>query len=321
MTAALLSVSGLTKTFRTGATGFFSRRGRTVQAVSDISFSIERGETLGVVGESGCGKSTTGRLVLRLIEADGGSISFLGTDVRGLSAKALRTFRSDAQMVFQDPYGSLNPRMTAVAAVRFNLSAHNITGTRAMERAQWAFDQTHLPWSYAGRYPHELSGGQRQRINIARAIALRPKLIVLDEPVSALDKSVQAQVLNLLIEIQRDLGLTYLFVSHDLHVVRYISDRVFVMYPVERVYRTLAHPYTRALLGSAVDASAIGKRPATLQGELPSPISPPSGCRFHTRCPLAMPVCSQKAPAQFDLGKGHTAACHALEGVRNGSVG
>ncbi len=321
----LLQVMRLTKTFRVnqnGLSGFLSLTGprRRVHAVTGVDFEIPPGETLGVVGESGCGKSTTGRLVLRLVEADSGELRFQGGDVRALDSRQLRRFRSEAQMVFQDPYGSLNPRMTAAAAVRFNLNAHGIKGREAEERTQWAFDQTHIPWSYAGRYPHELSGGQRQRVNIARAIALRPKLVVLDEPVSALDKSVQAQVLTLLLELQQDMGLTYLFISHDLHVVRYVSNRVLVMYlggvaesgPVEQVYRNPSHPYTRALLASAVDASAVGYRPLTLKGEIPSPLNPPSGCRFHTRCPLAMPVCSQTAPSPLDLGDGHMAACHAL---------
>jgi oligopeptide/dipeptide ABC transporter ATP-binding protein len=319
----LLEVAGLSKSFRTNQGNWFGRSHHRVQAVNDVSFTIAGGETLGVVGESGCGKSTTGRLVLRLVEADGGRISFLGSDVRTFNSKQVRAFRNDAQMVFQDPYGSLNPRMTAMASVRFNLNAHGIKGAQAEERARWAFDQTHIPWSYAGRYPHEMSGGQRQRVNIARAIALRPKLVVLDEPVSALDKSVQAQVLNLLLELQQELSLTYLFISHDLHVVRYVSDRVLVMYlgevvesgPVEQVYREPAHPYTRALLASAVDAAAVGHRPLPLKGEIPSPLNPPSGCRFHTRCPMAMPICSEVAPPEFDLSQGHMAACHALEPV------
>jgi peptide/nickel transport system ATP-binding protein len=326
--APLLEVSGLTKTYRTNESGLFSRRRKVVHAVNEIDFCIASGQTLGVVGESGCGKSTVARLILRLVEADAGRIVFDGTDVRSLNSKQVRTFRKEAQIVFQDPYGSLNPRMTASASVRFNLDAHGINGTRATERTQWAFEMTHIPWSYSSRYPHELSGGQRQRVNIARAIALRPRLVVLDEPVSALDKSVQAQVLTLLLELQRELGLTYLFISHDLHVVRYVSDRVLVMYlgkvvesgPAQQVYRNPSHPYTRALLASAVDAGAIGKRPEPLQGEVPSPLNPPGGCRFHTRCPMATPVCRQTAPPDFNLGEGHVAACHVLEGGIDGPV-
>ena len=286
-----------------------------VRAVDGVSLSVDEGSVLAVVGESGCGKSTLGRVALRLIEADAGAIRFAGEDLRALSPAALRARRRDMQLIFQDPFASLDPRMTVEDAVAEPLRLHGIV-PRAAEREEVArlLSRVGLRPEQARRWPHEFSGGQRQRVAIARALASRPKLVIGDEPVSALDVSVQAQVVNLLADLIRDLGLTFILISHDLGVVRHIADRVAVMYlgriveegPTRDVFRTPRHPYTRALL-AAVPGQGGGKGPP-LEGDVPSPINPPSGCRFRTRCPYAEAICAEAVPPLE--GDTHRAACH-----------
>ena len=299
--------------------GLLQRRVATVQAVDDVSFSVRRGETLGIVGESGCGKSTTARLLLRLLEPDFGTITFAGRRV-GAGGMELRDLRRQVQMVFQDSYSSLNPRCTIEDTVAYGPSVHGLPWEAARQRARDILAKVGLdPSLFAARYPHELSGGQRQRVNIARALALEPKLVVLDEPVSALDKSVEAQVLNLLVDLKRDLALTYVFISHDLNVVQYVSDRVLVMYlgkvvevgPVDSIYAEPRHPYTRALLAAmpSMDPDRRGEH-ATLTGDPPNPINRPSGCRFHTRCVHAEACCAATEPRL--TGDDHRTACHML---------
>jgi len=294
-----------------------------VHAVDGVSLALAPGETLGLVGESGCGKSTLARTIIRLIEPSAGRIHIGGEDVTHHSRHRLRDIRRKVQMVFQDPFASLDGRWTVGALVAEPLHIHGI-GARAERRARVAelLTQVGLPSGAASRQPHEFSGGQRQRIAIARALALNPAVVVLDEPVSALDVSVQAQILNLLVDLQQSLGVAFLFISHDLSVVEYVSDRVAVMYLgkiVELADRASlwdrpAHPYTRALLGSVPRASAgDAKRKAPLTGELPSPFNPPSGCRFHTRCPIAVARCQTAEPALRPLGPAHQAACHLAE--------
>jgi peptide/nickel transport system ATP-binding protein len=320
---ALLEVRNLKRYFPIRG-GFFQRAIATVQAVDDVSFEVKRGETLGIVGESGCGKSTTARLLIRLLEPDGGSVVFAGHAVGGAGGIAVRDLRRQVQMVFQDSYSSLNPRCTVEDTIAYGPSVHGLAWDAAKERARGILAKVGLdPALFAARYPHELSGGQRQRVNIARALALEPKLLVLDEPVSALDKSVEAQVLNLLVDLKRDLALTYVFISHDLNVVQYMSDRVLVMYlgkvvehgPVESIYGNPRHPYTRALLGAmpSMDPDRRGEH-VTLAGDPPNPINPPPGCRFHTRCPHAEACCAATEPrlaADASAGS-HYAACHML---------
>ncbi len=313
----LLRVEHLTKHFPVGG-GLFEKR-RTVRAVDDVTFSVAKGETLGIVGESGCGKSTTARVLMQLAPPDSGEILFDGMLVGGRDMP-VSEFRRGVQMVFQDSYASLNPRLTVEESVTFGLKAQGVPAEAARRIARDLLARVGLrPEIFGGRYPHEISGGQRQRVNIARALALSPRLVILDEAVSALDKSVEAQVLNLLVDLKQDLGLTYIFISHDLNVVRYISDRVMVMYlgevveygPVESLWRNAAHPYTRALL-SAMPSSDPDRRTqaAPLAGDPPNPIDPPAGCRFHPRCPLAEAVCGQKAPPLTPAGDdGHGAAC------------
>jgi oligopeptide/dipeptide ABC transporter ATP-binding protein len=290
-----------------------------VRAVDGVSLSIARGRTLGLVGESGCGKTTVGRSILRLVEPTGGTISFAGRDVRGERAAALRALRRRMQIVFQDPYGSLNPRMTVRALLEEGLIIHRL-GDRSerLRRMTTALERTGMSAATLARYPHEFSGGQRQRIAIARALVLEPEFLVLDEPISALDVSIQAQVVNLLIELRRELGLTYLFISHDLSVVEYISDDVAVMYlgrlvedaPAADLYTTPLHPYTHALLSAVPKVDAAGRRSRiVLTGDVPSPANPPSGCHFHPRCPLAEAVCQQVDPPATVVG-GHRVHCH-----------
>src|SRR6266536_1131843 len=290
----LLLASGLRKHFPVGG-GLLGRGRKVVRAVDDLSLSVAKGETLGVVGESGCGKSTVARLLIRLIRPDKGTMVLDGEPVDEPHGITVNELRRQVQMVFQDSYASLNPRLTISETLAFAPKAHGLPATQARERVRDLLAKVGLdPNNYADRYPHELSGGQRQRVNIARALALRPRLVILDEAVSALDKSVEAQVLNLLADLKREFGLTYLFISHDLNVVRYISDRVLVMYlgevvelgPVDKVWDEPAHPYTRALL-AAMPSSDPDNRTETppISGDPPNPIDPPSGCRFHTRCP------------------------------------
>jgi peptide/nickel transport system ATP-binding protein len=313
----LLQVTGLTKHFPVRGDLFSPRK--TVRAVDDVSFSIAKGETVGIVGESGCGKSTTARLLMHLMKRDAGDIIYDGLQVgRALS---LRELRRGMQMVFQDSYASLNPRLTIEESIAFGPKVHGMADGTARALARELLGKVGLrPENFANRYPHEISGGQRQRVNIARALALSPRLVILDEAVSALDKSVEAQVLNLLADLKREFGLTYLFISHDLNVVRYISDRVLVMYlgevvelgPVDKVWDAPAHPYTRALL-AAMPSSDPDNRTETppISGDPPNPIDPPPGCRFHTRCPFAEPLCANATPKLSDVDTmGHQAACY-----------
>jgi oligopeptide transport system ATP-binding protein len=310
----LLKAKHLTKEFKTGS--------GTVHAVSDVSLEIYPSETLALVGESGCGKSTLGRLLLRLIEPTKGTVLFEGKDLTKLSRRALRAMRQEMQFVFQDPYASLDPRMTVRDIIAEPLKAHKVCKTRQEldETVANLMERVGIRPEFAGRYPHQFSGGQRQRIGIARALALKPALIVCDEPVSALDVSIQAQTLNLLHDLQEEDQLTYLFISHDLAVVRYISTRVCVMFlgkiceigDTETIYTHPRHPYTHFLLTSTPkpDPTQRKEDKEILQGELPSPVNPPSGCRFHTRCPFAQPKCSEEEPPLTMLEDGRQCACH-----------
>ena len=317
----LLRVEGLTKNFVTGG-GLFSRAPDVVHAVDNVSFTIGHAETLGLVGESGSGKSTTGRCVLRLIEPTSGKILFQNIDVVRLNSGALRSLRRDIQIIFQDPFASLNPRMTVGSIIGEALTIHDLARTRRefSERVIELLETVGLQADHMRRYPHEFSGGQRQRIGIARALAVEPKLIICDEPVSALDVSIQAQVINLLEDLQQKFGLAYLFIAHDLSVVEHISRRVAVMYlgriveiaSARDLYASPRHPYTEALL-SAVPVTDPGKRRQriVLQGEVPSPMNPPTGCHFHTRCPIRkLPLCSEVVPELKQTSSGHMVACH-----------
>jgi len=317
----LLEVTNLAKSFPVQS-GLFGRDKRKVHAVSDVSFTLAAGETLGLVGESGCGKSTLGRAVLRLIEPSAGSVRFEGREVTTMPKTELRALRRHMQIVFQDPYSSLNPRMSVRDTVSEALRIHALASSRADEEAQVAalLKQVGLRPEHMDRYPHEFSGGQRQRVGIARALAVRPKLIVCDEPVSALDVSVQAQIVNLLKDLTEQLGLSYLFIAHDLSVVEFMSQRVAVMYlgrivelaPVASLYASPRHPYTRALL-SAVPELTPGARKTRLKltGDIPSPLDPPSGCAFHPRCPDAQRgLCDTERPVLREVAEGQLAACH-----------
>jgi oligopeptide transport system ATP-binding protein len=315
----LLEVRQLKKWFETSS-GIFSRGAGHVKAVDDVSFTMRPGEVLGLVGESGSGKTTVGRTILRLLDPTGGSILFKGSDIAHLGQSGLRAFRRHAQPIFQDPFASLNPRMRVEEIIAEPLIVHGIGGSRAERRARVAeiLRLVGLPTEAMGRYPHEFSGGQRQRIGIARALAVAPEFIVADEPVSALDVSIQAQVVNLLRDLQRRLGLTLLFIAHDLAVVEYISDRIIVMYlgrimesaPGSELCRSPKHPYTEALLSAVPipDPDRKGKR-IVLQGDIPSPINPPSGCVFRTRCPYAIGDCAKIVPEVREVSPGHFKAC------------
>ncbi len=318
MTNSLLEVNGLKKYFPIKK-GFFSKTVANVKAIDGITFSIKKGETLGLVGESGCGKSTTGRVISRLIEPTAGQIYFEGTDIVSLSPGEMRELRKDIQLIFQDPYASLNPRMTVNQIVRESFIIHGLHKRKENKEVERLLDMVGIRPDQKHRYPHEFSGGQRQRIGFARALTLQPKLIICDEPVSALDVSIQAQILNLMKKLQKELDLTYFFISHDLSVVKHVSDTIAVMYLGKIVetaksndlYQTPLHPYTKALL-SAIPVPKFGmkNKRIRLKGDVPSPINPPPGCRFNNRCAIAQDICRNVEPEYRDHGKGHLCACH-----------
>lgn len=320
---ALLDVRGLKKYFYTSK-GLFGKNKQTLKAVDDVSFQIRRGETFGLVGESGCGKSTTGRSIVRLYDVTAGEIRFDGTDLAHLSDRELKPFRKRMQTIFQDPYSSLNPGMNVTQLISEPMEIHGF-GSKAEHRETVLelLNKVGLKPEHAERYPHEFSGGQRQRISIARALSVKPEFILCDEPISALDVSVQAQVVNMLEDLQAEFGLTYLFIAHDLSMVRHISDRIGVMYlgklvelaPSDELYNHPAHPYTQALLAAipVPDPNAASGAAAMLEGDLPSPLAGSAGCRFASRCPFATDRCRQQEPEWKEISPGHFAACHLYE--------
>jgi len=326
MSEALLSVDGLSKTYVSRPSPVARLLGAKpvqVRAVADVSLGIKRGEILGLIGESGCGKSTLGRAILRLHEPTAGRVTFDGTDVTGLSPAAMKAMRRRMQIIFQDPYASLNPRRTVAEIIGLPLQLHGLAAGRGTLRAAVAemMEKVGLKANQLDRYPHQFSGGQRQRIGIARALISRPEFVVCDEPVSALDVSIQAQIIQLLLDLKREFSLTYLFISHDISVIGYLADRVAVMYlgeiveqgPVETVLAGPRHPYTQSLMSAVPEVESTGPRTRVrLTGDLPSPLDPPSGCKFHTRCPLAIDICRSRAPQRESVGPGHDAACHRL---------
>ena len=320
----LLEVKGLKKYFHLGKK-MFSHNEKVLKAVDDISFFIRRGETLGLVGESGCGKSTTGRTILKLYEPTGGQILFNGTDITNLTQKEMLPYRKRMQMIFQDPYASLNTRMTVTDIIGEGIDTHKLyTGKERQERIYDLLHRVDLKREHANRYPHEFSGGQRQRIGIARALAVEPELIICDEPISALDVSIQAQVVNMLEDLQDEMGLTYLFIAHDLSMVKHISDRIGVMYlgqlaevcESEELYAHPLHPYTQALL-SAIPIpdprKTRSQKRIVLQGDVTSPINPKNNCRFASRCPKCQEICKQQAPEMREISPGHFVACHMVD--------
>ncbi|MCL5038455.1 MAG: ATP-binding cassette domain-containing protein [Firmicutes bacterium] len=303
---------------------FHIRKGAILKAVDDVSFQIKKGEVYGLVGESGCGKSTTGRTIIRLYEATGGKVVFEGQDVHRLNPREMKTFNRKMQMIFQDPYASLNPRMTVGDIIGEAIDIHDLArGRQRMERIYELLRTVGLNAEHANRFPHEFSGGQRQRIGVARALAVDPSFLIADEPISALDVSIQAQVVNLLRRLQRERGLTYLFIAHDLSMVKYLSDRVGVMYlgklmeeaPSGELYRNPAHPYTRALLSAIpIPDPQVEKtrHRIMLQGEVPSPVNPSPGCRFRSRCPVAQKSCADQEPKLREIAPGHRVACQVV---------
>ncbi|MBN2897554.1 MAG: dipeptide ABC transporter ATP-binding protein [Clostridia bacterium] len=320
----LLEVKNLKKYF-TISSGLFGGKTEYVKAVDDVSFTINRGETLGLVGESGCGKSTTGRTLIRLYDVTGGEVIFDGAEIGHMSEHELKPYRKKIQMIFQDPYASLNSRMTVADIVGEPLDIHGLaSGQARQDRIYELLHTVGLSKDHASRYPHEFSGGQRQRIGIARALAVNPDFIICDEPISALDVSIQAQVVNMLEDLQNEYGLTYLFIAHDLSMVKHISDRIGVMYlgklveiaDSNELYERPEHPYTQALLSAIPIPDPEITRNAEriiLEGDVPSPLNPPSGCRFRTRCRYAMERCSQEEPQLRDIGNGHQVACHLMD--------
>lgn len=324
----LIEVNNLVKYFPVRA-GLLQRVKAWVKAVDDVSFFINEGETFGLVGESGCGKTTVGRTILRLTPATSGEVLLDGKNIFDFNSSELKKMRADMQIIFQDPYSSLDPRLPVGESIAEGLQIHsNLNGQERYDTVVEMLTRVGLRAEHARRYPHEFSGGQRQRIGIARALALQPKFIVCDEPVSALDVSIQAQVLNILRELQRDFGLTYLFIAHNLSVVEHFSERVGVMYlgkmmemaPRDLLYSDPLHPYTQALMSAIpVPDPTYRRQRILLEGDVPSPLNPPTGCRFHTRCPIAFDLCSQEEPQLKDYGGGHYAACHWLETGQQGA--
>ena len=322
----IMKVEHLTKEFELKSRAFGAKP-QILHALNDVSLDIYEGETLGVIGESGCGKSTFGRTLIQLYKATKGSVMFEGKNLFSLKGQELKKIKKDIQMVFQDPYSSLDPRKTAGKLIEEPMIVHNLIPdkTKREERVLELMREVGLDIQHVHRFPHEFSGGQRQRINVARALSMNPKVIVCDEPVSALDVSIQAQVINLLKDFQEEKGVSYLFIAHDLSMVRYVSDDVGVMYlgqlvevcEADEIYKHPLHPYTKGLLGSIPVANpklARMKEKSGIEGDIPSPISPPTGCRFHTRCPYAKKVCAEEMPELRCVGEGHGVACHLYEG-------